>query len=109
MDMSLVQTLKVNLVDCTGLSRDTLHVYVGLAIFLVTCALSENPRRSPWPLLMVLLAVLLGEAIDRRDDLASVGHWNWRASLHDLWNTLFWPLLLAGLLRWTRLFAPESR
>ncbi|WP_169728616.1 hypothetical protein [Comamonas composti] len=55
---------------------------------------------------LAVLAACLGEALDMRDDLQSLGHWRWRASLHDIANTCFWPLAIHLLLRGKALFSP---
>jgi hypothetical protein len=101
METSAVQSIKLAIVEATGLSKDTLHVYVGLSVFLVVAAASKRSIASWIPWLAVLLVALLGEAVDMRDDLMSVGHWRWAASLHDVLNTVFWPSVLLLLARVT--------
>jgi cell shape-determining protein MreD len=64
-------------------------------------AASKRSIASWIPWLAVLLVALLGEAVDMRDDLMSVGHWRWAASLHDVLNTVFWPSVLLLLARVT--------
>jgi hypothetical protein len=97
---SAFQSAKLALVEQLGLSKDALHIYVGLGIFLVATVVSRKRLGSPLPWLLVLLAAAAGEAWDRHDDLTANGHWQWQGSVHDLWNTLFWPtiLLLLGRL-----------
>jgi len=100
METSVVQSIKLTIVDVTGLSKDALHIYVGLTIFLVTAMVLRKPLRSIFPWLVVLAIAFAGEVLDMRDDVASLGYWRWGASLHDILNTLFWPsvlLLLAKL------------
>ena len=82
-----------------NLSKDSLHVYVGLIVFLVLAIALRRRPRTLLPLLAVFLVACLGELLDMRDDLALLRHWRWRASLHDLINTCFWPLILTLLLR----------
>jgi hypothetical protein len=97
-DAALVQSLKLAVVEATGLSKDALHVHVGLLVFLGTALIGRRPLQSATPWMAVLLVALLGEAIDLRSDLAETGHLRWGASVHDLINTLFWPtVLLVGL------------
>lgn len=97
MELSFVQTSKLAIVAVTGFSKDSLHVYTGMAVFLLALLLRRSPRVFvPW--LTVLLVAVLGEMLDRRDDLASLGHWRWRASVHDVLNTIFWPTVLSLLL-----------
>lgn len=109
MELSFVQTTKLAIVAVTGLSKDSLHVYTGMAIFLLAMLLRRSPRVFvPW--LTVFLVAVLGEMLDRRDDLVSLGHWRWKASLHDVLNTIFWPTLLSLLiwLRWWPLPKSET-
>lgn len=89
--MSLFQKLKYFLMSLTGLSKDALHIYVGLAIFFATVVFLRQRMSSLWPILLVVLAAIAGEVLDMRDDLNMLGHWRWKASLHDFLNTLFWP------------------
>ena len=103
MQNSDIQNAKNSIVDFTGLSKDTLHVYVGLAVFLLAALLFRRRLRSLVPWLAVLLVACAGELLDLQDDLIHVGHWQWRASLHDIVNTLFWPTLLLLLARFSRL------
>jgi hypothetical protein len=77
MEPSAVQAIKMAIVGASGLSKDALHIYVGLAV------------------------AMAGELLDMRDDIASLGYWRWSASLHDMANTVFWPAVLAALARWS--------
>ena len=97
METSAVQHAKLQIMASIGLSKDALHVYVGLTVFLVSLLLLRRRPRSIIPLLVVALVAVLGEVVDARDDIRSIGHWRWRASLHDVWNTLFWPSVLWAL------------
>lgn len=49
--MSLFQECKYFLISLTGLSKDALHIYVGLAIFFVTVVLLRQRMSSKWPIL----------------------------------------------------------
>ncbi|MES2507776.1 MAG: hypothetical protein V4599_13805 [Verrucomicrobiota bacterium] len=104
MPTSAVQSLKLTLVSVLGLSKDALHIHVGLGVFVAACVLF---RRSPgaWlPWGLAVAAACAGEVVDMRDDLASLGHWRWLASLHDVVNTVVWPTVFFGLARFTRVF-----
>jgi hypothetical protein len=109
METSAVQAIKLSIVAATGLSKDTLHVYVGLAVFLVMAAANKRSIASWIPWLAVLVVALLGEAVDMRDDLMSVGHWRWAASLHDVLNTVFWPTVFLLLARATGIFSRRAK
>jgi hypothetical protein len=104
METSIVQATKHAIVTATGLEKDALHVYVGLTVFFVVAVLFKKSLRSLWPCLVVLAVAIAGEILDMRDDLASLGYWRWKASLHDLVNTQFWPVVILLLARFSRLF-----
>lgn len=95
----IVQAIKLNITSITGLSKDALHIYVGLATLLTVAVVLRKPLQSYIPWLAVLIVAVAGELVDMRDDLASFGYWRWRASLHDVLNTLFWPSVLLLLAR----------
>jgi hypothetical protein len=93
-----LQLLKLDVIDATGLGKDALHVYAGLAVFIMVRLIWR--RRGGWWLawtasLMLALGI---EWLDMRVDAAGSAvqpdgeHW------HDIWNSMFWPsvLLLFG-------------
>jgi hypothetical protein len=108
MNTSPVQAIKLAMVAVTGLSKDALHVYVGLAIYLLAALGVRKSMRSPIPIVVVAAVACLGEVVDMIDDLRSLGHWRWGASLHDIANTVAWPLILYFLARYTRLMSPRA-
>jgi hypothetical protein len=103
------QSFKLWLVHLAGLPKDALHIYVGLAVFLGAAALSRRPLGHGLPLGAAGLASLAGEAWDLMDDLRNGTPLVWQASWHDVWNTLFWPLVLFLLARHTRLLRAGRR
>ncbi|SMF93928.1 hypothetical protein SAMN02949497_1224 [Methylomagnum ishizawai] len=94
METSLVQAAKLAIVSATGLSKDALHIYVGLTVYWVTTLAIGKHTRAFHPLLIVVFIACLGEMLDMRDDISSLGYWRWSASLHDVVNTSFWPFVL---------------
>jgi len=101
--MTAFQAWKTWLVTLTGLPKDALHIYVGLIVFLGAAALL---RRSPgdWrPLAAALVVALAGETWDMADSWRAVEPLEWGRGWHDLWNTMFWPLVLHALARWSRI------
>jgi hypothetical protein len=104
MQTSPVEAIKLAIVAATGLSKDTLHVYVGLATFVLAALILRKPARSIVPWLFVLAVALLGEIVDMHEDLAFFGYWRWLDSLHDIVNTLFWPTALLLLARFSKIF-----
>ena len=101
--MTTFQSYKHELVQIADLSKDALHVYVGLTVFLVVAAIARKGLRSTAALLVVVAVATVGELLDLRDEWHLREHLKWGASLHDLLNTCFWPLVLWLLARFTRI------
>lgn len=110
MEISAVQSIKLAIVSTIELSKDALHIYVGLAVLLIAAVVLRKPLQSIVPWLLVLALAVIGELADMRDDILSLGYWRWGASVHDILNTLFWPSVLLLLARFSVLFgAPGGR
>lgn len=101
--MSEFQQAKIALVQALGLSRDSLHVHIGLAVFFLAVLLLRRPLRSWLPIGAVVAAACAGEAWDLLDTHAAGDPLEWAKSRHDLLNTCFWPAVLFLLARFTRL------
>lgn len=105
MELTATQAIKTTLIVATGLSRDALHIYFGLAILLLSAAMLRKPLRSYVPWSVVWAMAIAGELLDMRDDLMLYDHWRWDASMHDVLNTLFWPTVLMLLARHSHFFS----
>ena len=88
MDISTAQSIKLAIVSATGLSKDALHIYLGMAVYL-TLIVGTRRFRPYLGWLVVFIIACAGEWVDRRDDIGSLGYWRWQASAHDVLNTLF--------------------
>lgn len=100
---SALQAVKLWLVNHVGLAKDALHVYVALTLFF-GCALLFGWKLSSWkPWAVVATVALAGEAWDLRDSLTYHSYINLWANWHDIWNTMFWPSVIAVLAGRTRL------
>ena len=97
--MSALPSAKLWLMHATGLSKDALHVYVGLALFLGTALALRRGIRSWKPWAVVAVAALAGEAWDLRDSIAQQTAIDLAGNWKDVWNTLFWPSVLLFLAR----------
>jgi hypothetical protein len=102
METSPFQAAKLEAISILGLSKDALHVYVGLVVFFAAAALLKKKLHSAYPLAMVIAVASIGEILDARDDVADLGHWRVSASMHDIVNTMFWPAVLFALARYTK-------
>jgi hypothetical protein len=89
------QGFKLMLIDLTGLSRDALHIHMGLGILLAIRLIWRGRWRWQAAWIAVLAFALAGEVFDwRGEQLRGVAvplsaHW------HDIWNTLLWPTILS--------------
>ena len=95
---------KMNVVDTTGLAKDALHIYVGVGVYLL-CLVALRPIiksqgiRSFIALIVVTCIALLGEYLDNRDTIESLGLASLSrdqilASIRDLINTCMLPYVL---------------
>ena len=102
---SVFQDIKTHIVSFTGLEKDALHIYVGIAVFLITSLLFKN-HRYRWliALFTVIAAASMGEVLDRHDQLIINKHWYWQGSVHDIVNTCFFPTLFTLILTFTHFF-----
>jgi hypothetical protein len=70
-----------------------------MGCLLLALLVFRAPMRSYRALLPGLVAALAMEVFDLRDDLASVGHFRWGASLKDVVNTNLLPLVMVTVTR----------
>ena len=97
---SLFTAQKTWLVTSTALSKDALHVYFGLALFLAVRFVWR--RRGGWVLawLAVLVMASGGEWLDLKAEASRAAIQPDAAHWHDIWNTMFWPTVLLFVGRW---------
>lgn len=94
MYLSKFQEFKIYIVNFTDLARDALHIYAGLLVFFIVAFLHKRQLKSVWALLAVIGVAIGCELLDARDDWINHGYWRVDASLHDIVNPCFWPLLI---------------
>jgi hypothetical protein len=91
---------KLWVVQTSGLSRDALHVYVSLGLFLLVRLLWRGRYSSVIALIVIAVAAVTGELLDHHSELVDAMRcrpWeHWR----DILNTMFWPTVLALTLPW---------
>jgi hypothetical protein len=100
--MSPLQQIKWLLVEHLHLSKDSLHIYVAMTLFLGSAIILRWPLKSWKPWLLVLMVAIAGEVWDLRDSLTYGTRINLPANLKDVLNTIFWPTVLMLLARHTR-------
>lgn len=100
--MSIFQSAKIALLQVTHLSKDALHVYVGLTVMLSVAILLKRSLADWRPLAAVALASIAGELWDVIDTFDLGTRQKWSGNWKDICNTMFWPAILFGLARFTR-------
>lgn len=96
---SQYQLFKLRILDLIPVSKDAAHVYIGMTCLLFALLLLRLPLRSYRALIPGLVVALVMEVFDLRDDLVSVGHFRWGASVKDVVNTNLLPVLLVTVAR----------
>ncbi|MBN2366608.1 MAG: hypothetical protein EH225_11925 [Calditrichaeota bacterium] len=97
MDSSIFQGIKRELLELTMLSKDAIHIYIGMVVFLSWNILFKKSFNSLKALIPVFSVALILEIFDIRDNYMSTGSMHITASLHDIINTCFWPFVLVIL------------
>ena len=100
--MSVLQSAKLVLLEASSLSKDALHVYVGLAVMLAVVIGFKRSLGDWRPLAAVAFASVAGEVWDVIDTFSHGRSPRWNANWKDIWNTMFWPTILFGLARFTK-------
>jgi hypothetical protein len=96
---------KIRLVEYVGLTNDAMHVHGSILILLISAIVL---RRRPDNILCWLI-VFAAELFNEYADLKGLapGEASIDASLHDLYNTMFWPTVFVVLGRF--LFPPRKK
>ena len=96
MTFSLVQQIKLHIVELVGLSRDSLHVHLGLLVYFAWVAIRRASLGSCAALLAAVAVAAGIEVLDLVDDRSTYGAPRWGASLYDLADRRAGPLRPAG-------------
>ena len=85
---------KLWLAHTTGLDHATLHVHVGMVIWVAGIWIAGDVG-AVWPLVLVIAAELVNEVFDR----LRVGSWRIADTVQDIVNSVLWPVVLFALAR----------
>jgi hypothetical protein len=94
------QEAKRIIVSILELSKDSIHMHVGLIVFFLAVVLWKKGSIETRCLIPVVIVASLMEILDLRYDYVSLGHFRLNAitaSIHDLINTTFWPVVIVAL------------
>ncbi len=106
--MQIYQEFKLRVIDLTGLSRDAIHIYVGLFVFFSFVGFIRKGKIEPIALIPVFVVAAAMEVIDLYGNYQTMDSMYWGNSLHDLVNTLFWPVVIVLLVRFNHAFRREA-
>lgn len=96
------QQLKNEILSAVGLSKDAVHVYIGVGCFLLSILVLRFAPTAYRSLILGLVVSLAMEAMDLRDNFRYRETTRVMASLHDLLNTNLLPFLVLVSLRLRR-------
>ena len=106
--MSPIQTFKLAIVDAVGLSKDAIHIYIGIACLLLSVLVGRRRLGSIGALVPGLIVSIVLEVIDLTDDYLHRGLLIWGPSVKDIVNTNLIPAVFTLVVRWTR-GRPEAK
>jgi hypothetical protein len=96
----MYNALKTDVATLLGISKDALHIHLGLFLFVALVLLLRRSPAHPLPWLIVLGFEVVNEVFD-------IFHWHSGAwsiqlgdSVQDLINTMWWPTVALLLARW---------
>ena len=96
---------KDELTRATALSRDALHIYLGVSVQFAAALLLRRKLGDWTPWLTVLAIALINEAADLWVEIWPEHAMQAAAAVHDIVNTMIMPTALLALSRWApRLF-----
>lgn len=100
--MSEYQNLKLVILSILEISKDAIHLHIGLIVFFAAVVLWRKGSFDARCLIPVAIVASLMELLDLRDEYTFKGYIRmeaFTASVHDLINTTFWPIVIVVLAR----------
>ncbi len=99
--MSWYQSIKPIILGIFGVSKDAIHIHLGVFAFALSLYFS---KKITWEILIpsFIISVMM-ELLDLRDDYVYTNSINIMASLHDLVNTNLAPVVIFFILKFKRI------
>ena len=94
----MYNALKSQLPELLGISKDALHIHLGLSIYLIVVLVFRRQLTSWVPWLALLAFEIVNEFIDIFHE--GVMEFQLGDSLKDVLNTMFWPTVVLLMARW---------
>lgn len=101
--MSFYQSIKPVILELFNLSKDAIHIHIGFACLIIVLLISKKKLSSFYVILPGFILSLLMEVLDLHDDYTYLRELRFGASLHDIINTNFIPVVLVLLAKFRRL------
>lgn len=98
----MYNALKTQLAELLGVTKDALHIHIGLAIFLGVALVFRRSLASWIPWLALLAFELVNELMDIFHIHEGVIGFEVGDSMKDVLNTMFWPTVVLIAARWQR-------
>lgn len=98
--MSEYQNLKLIILSILEISKDAIHIHIGLIVFIAAVVLWKKGSIDALCLIPVVFVASLMELLDLIDDYTYQGSVRMvalTASIHDLINTMLWPVVIVIL------------
>ena len=100
----MLNSFKTELSDLIHLSKDALHIHLGLGLFFLAVILLRKSPASLGPWLCVLGFEFVNEAMDMLHWYHGAWQFSLLGGLKDIANTMLWPTAILLGLRFTRVF-----
>lgn len=94
----MLNDMKTTLTELFLLSRDALHIHVGLGIYVLAMLVLRRGPASAVPWLVVMAFELVNEAMDAVHGLHI--SFDVVGSVRDVGNTMLWPTVALLMARW---------
>ena len=98
----MYNALKTEVSELLGITKDALHIHIGLAIFLGVAFIFRRPLTSWIPWLVLLVFELVNELMDIFHVHNGAIGFEVGDSAKDVLNTMFWPTAVLFAARWLR-------
>ena len=98
----MYNALKTEISQALGITKDALHIHLGLAIFLGVAFIFRRPLTSLIPWLALLAFELVNELMDMFHLHNGTIGFEIGDSVKDVLNTMFWPTIVLLAARWIR-------
>ncbi len=98
--MSEYQNAKLIILSILEISKDAIHIHIGLIVFFAAVVLWRKGSIEARCLIPVVVVASLMEMLDLRDLYTQLGYLHiaaLTASIHDLLNTMLWPVVIVVL------------